>query len=230
MVVNGFLAQIGEGAPSEGNARRITTHELHTKCRVTMSKQDHKKSNGWGGRRPGAGRPKLRPGKADRSLLEPAKLAAFVGREAPPTAPQDIVRFAREQIVKVAAGEFGVRRGPTILRASIALLDEALGRMVEKQELRGTLDIAAIVARANEKAPAVASRVVDVTPPQLPAAPKPAPLPDPVPLAPLRSVGERASDYEPDAFGPVARRRSQPAFCITEEACGSARCETEDDA
>jgi hypothetical protein len=160
--------------------------------------------NGWGGARPGAGRPKLKPGKADRSLLDPEKLRSFAGREVPADAPADLISFARSQIVKVAAGEFGVRRAPTILRASAMLLDEALGKITEKQEIRGTFDIAAAVARASEKAQAMAPRVLDVTPPpQLPAAPKPPPVP--VPLAPLRSIAGRPSEMEPDAFGRVAR-------------------------
>lgn len=100
------------------------------------------------------GPPTPRPPSPLPPSLRPERLGTFRGREVPKDAEPDLheqIAFARSQIARVAAGEFSHRRAPTILKASIALLDEALGKLVEKSEVKGAITLSAAVAEAAQK-------------------------------------------------------------------------------
>ena len=85
------------------------------------------------------------------SLRDPTRLDTFRGREIPHDAEPDLyeqINFARSQIAKVAAGEFSHRRAPTILKAAIALLDEALGKLKDRMKLEGQFSLGVAVEEA----------------------------------------------------------------------------------
>jgi hypothetical protein len=86
------------------------------------------------------------------ALRDPGRLARVLrGREVPRDAEDDlfaVLGWASSQIARVAAGEFSHRRAPTILKAASALLDEAVGKLAEKQHHSGSLMLAAAVQHA----------------------------------------------------------------------------------
>jgi hypothetical protein len=157
------------------------------------------------------GRPKGSLTKYPRHPIEDAverALGDHRGRPLPADATDDlvtIVNFCRSQIAKIAAGQFSHRRGPTALKASLALLDEACGRIEERHRF-GQLDIAAAVTAATAM---IETRVPASPPRELPAAAatvvvESTPAPVGVP---------RPSDGEPP---PSARNRADGCFCLAE--------------